>query len=298
MLLSGCAIAADVDTSSQASPVRETSASAFPPEHDSAPEKNIVGEMSARAAEAPPVLPCPDDMAQVETVCVDRYEAHLVEVDSRANVIAIHPYFERPKEGHVYAAVNQPNVFPQGYISRTEAAASCQVSGKRLCTIAEWQRACRNRGVEIYPYGDKRDPAACNVGKQHLLTLMYGGSVWGLQYDKHFNNPLLNQEPGFLAKTGAFAGCVSDLGIHDMVGNLHEWVSDNVNRELIMKLEGDGIKRQWQPIQSGNAVFMGGFYSTAGEHGPGCLFTTGAHEASYHDYSTGFRCCRDAANER
>jgi len=45
-------------------------------------------------------------------------------------------------------------------------------------------------------------------------------------------------------------------------------------------------------VQVGNGIFMGGFYSTTGELGPGCLFTTVAHDAGYHDYSTGFRCCR------
>ena len=40
---------------------------------------------------------------------------------------------------------------------------------------------------------------------------------------------------------------------------------------------------------------MGGFYSTANQHGAGCYYTTIAHEPSYHDYSTGFRCCMDAS---
>jgi hydroxymethylpyrimidine/phosphomethylpyrimidine kinase len=39
---------------------------------------------------------------------------------------------------------------------------------------------------------------------------------------------------------------------------------------------------------------MGGFFSTKSEHGDGCTFTTAAHDVRYHDYSTGFRCCRDA----
>jgi sulfatase modifying factor 1 len=75
-------------------------------------------------------------------------------------------------------------------------------------------------------------------------------------------------------------------------------MTDSVTRALIVELESDGIRRQWQPAQVGNATFMGGFYSTSGEHGPGCLFTTIAHEAAYHDYSTGFRCCKDASHER
>jgi hypothetical protein len=41
---------------------------------------------------------------------------------------------------------------------------------------------------------------------------------------------------------------------------------------------------------------MGGFYSTTDQHGAGCAYTTIAHEPSYHDYSTGFRCCADAGD--
>jgi hypothetical protein len=43
----------------------------------------------------------------------------------------------------------------------------------------------------------------------------------------------------------------------------------------------------------GKGVFMGGFFSTTNEHGEGCEFVTMAHEPKYHDYSTGFRCCKD-----
>jgi hypothetical protein len=29
-------------------------------------------------------------------------------------------------------------------------------------------------------------------------------------------------------------------------------------------------------------------------NGDGCSYKTVAHDADYHDYSTGFRCCADA----
>ena len=79
-----------------------------------------------------------------------------------------------------------------------------------------------------------------------------------------------------------------------MIGNLHEWVSDTVDQKLIDDLEKDDVERHDQPWREGNGIFMGGFYSTTTEHGPGCLFTTVAHEPTYHDYSTGFRCCKKA----
>ena len=81
----------------------------------------------------------------------------------------------------------------------------------------------------------------------------------------------------------------------DMLGNLHEWVSDGVDDSLPNKvqLQEDILKKV--PLRHGNALFMGGFFSTTHEHGPGCRFTTIGHEAKYHDYSTGFRCCKDAS---
>jgi sulfatase modifying factor 1 len=38
---------------------------------------------------------------------------------------------------------------------------------------------------------------------------------------------------------------------------------------------------------------MGGYFSSHGEHCRGCAYVTATHAPDYHDYSTGFRCCRD-----
>ena len=117
----------------------------------------------------------------------------------------------------------------------------------------------------------------------------------GWSYERHFNSPDLNQKPGFLARSGEHAGCASELGVHDMVGNLHEWVGDMVDHGLVMRMSTEGVERRDQPWHEGNGVFMGGFFSTTSELGPGCYFTTIAHEPTYHDYSTGFRCCDSVA---
>jgi sulfatase modifying factor 1 len=220
--------------------------------------------------------------------CVDRYEAHLT-FRGAGGALEVHPYQQRPLPGVRYVAASRERVYPQGYISRTESASACAEAGKRLCSRAEWQRACAGTAAAT-----RVGTQPCNGGKQHLMTLMFNQPF---RYEEHFNSPRLNTEPGFLARTGEYEACTSDLGAHDMVGNLHEWVTDPVTRAVIVELEFDGVRRQWQPAQPGNATFMGGFYSTSGEHGPACAFTTIAHEAAYHDYSTGFRCCKDAALE-
>ncbi len=216
--------------------------------------------------------------------CIDRYEAHLRSV-TPDGIGDVHPHYERLASGSSYVAVSEEGIFPQGYISRVEAKAACLKAGKRLCSRGEWMLACR--GTKAIPI---RAAAArpCNNGKAHLLLQLFGG---GYDYEKHFNSPELNKTPGFLAKTGAYDECESELGVHDMIGNLHEWVSGTVTRSFLAQFKAEAV-RQYQHVQVGNGVFMGGFYSTRGELGPGCLFTTVAHDASYHDYSTGFRCCR------
>ncbi len=240
--------------------------------------------------------PCPEGMARVERSCIDRYEAHLVTRGPGGERVQ-HPHFRRPEEGVVYEARSEPGVFPQAYISRVESEAACAEAGKRLCTRKEWQRACGYRADGrpdgTYPYGDRWQPKRCNAEKPHLLTLRFGADPSRWRYAQ-FNDPALAQEPGFLARAGAYEGCAGDLGVYDLVGNLHEWVSDTADAAFEARLRSEGVSRSFQYWSPGNAVFMGGFYSTHGELGPGCTFTTIAHEPRYHDYSTGFRCCADA----
>jgi len=240
--------------------------------------------------------PCPEGMASVDRSCIDRYEAHLV-TRGPGGERSPYPHFRRPEEGVVYEARSEAGVFPQAYINRVESAAACAEAGKRLCTRKEWQRACRYRADgstgAAYPYGDRREAKRCNVDKPHLLTLRFGADPGRWRYAQ-FNDPTLDQEPGFLARSGAYDGCVGDAGVYDLVGNLHEWVSDTADSAFEARLRGEGVARSFQYWSPGNGVFMGGFYSTGGELGPGCSFTTIAHEPRYHDYSTGFRCCADA----
>lgn len=233
---------------------------------------------------------CPDSMVLADDVCIDRYEAHLV-VFKDAGASKPYPPHLRPPEDVQYAARSAAGMRPQAYISRVEAERACTNAGKRLCTVKEWYGACRGTKRATYPYGNVFERGRCNVGKPHLLTLHFGDNPRAWKYDEHFNSPLLDQLEGFLEPAGHFAGCASSYGAYDMVGNLHEWVSDPVGASLAHKLPlQDGIRSRLR-ANAGKGVFMGGFFSTTSEHGRGCDFVTIAHEPKYHDYSTGFRCC-------
>jgi len=256
-----------------------------------APAQSAPAPAPTRTAKAAP-LPCPPGMVVGAGVCIDAYEAHLV-VRGAAGAFEPHPHYERPAEGVIYEARSGPGVKPQAYVSRIESAAACESAGKRLCTVTEWYRSCRGRGDTLYPYGPKYESGRCNVGRPHLLSIFYGANPNNWSYKLHFNNPKLNQEPGFLLNAGERGGCVSDYGVHDMVGNLHEWVADRVDHTLPKKIPLTNGIRNALERSTGKGVFLGGFFSTRDEHGPGCTFVTTAHEAAYHDYSTGFRCCKD-----
>jgi formylglycine-generating enzyme required for sulfatase activity len=231
---------------------------------------------SLAPAPAPSAPACPAEMALVAGSCVDRYEAHLVSTHAPADR---HSPYERPRPDQQYRAVSTAGVVPQAYLSRIEAAAACHNAGKRLCRADEWLRACE---------GTPSDAARCNLGKPHLLPRLFGTRT-KLTFDLHYNSPRLNQEPGFLGRTGEHSGCVNQHGLFDMVGNLHEWVADDVSRALTRRVPMPYGHQRMGPRGSG--VFMGGYFSSEGEHGDGCRYMTTSHRPDYHDYSIGFRCC-------
>ena len=225
---------------------------------------------------------CPPEMKHIGRFCIDKWEAHLVAYKPDGSA-SRHPHYLRPNDESVrYEARSAAGAYPQGYISRVEARAACEGSGKRLCSWVEWRAGCRFTLAKN-----------CNKKKEHLFSRLYGDdpTTWR---QSQFNDPRLLQEPGFLSKAGAHPECSSRYGVYDMVGNLHEWVSDRVTTRFMEELAEDGQAREKQPWGPGNGMFLGGFFSTRSEHGYGCLFTTVAHDPTYHDYSTGFRCCADA----
>jgi formylglycine-generating enzyme required for sulfatase activity len=257
-----------------------------------APAPAAQGSSPAASAFQPGgVKACPAEAVQVEDFCIDRYEAHLVR-RIRDGSLVPHPPEQRPSDWDNVVARSAKGVLPQAYISRIEAARACENAGKRLCSLREWYRACRGQRNTVYPYGARYESRRCNVGKPHLLSLLAGANPRAWSYERDFNNPELSKKPGFLARTGEYEGCASDHGVHDQVGNLHEWVSDRVDASLDGKLPLEPPIRRALARSTGKGVFMGGFYSTQQEHGEGCNFVTTAHEPAYHDYSTGFRCCR------
>ena len=213
---------------------------------------------------------CPADMVAVGVTCVDRYEAFVVELLPSGKTRAHSPF--EPVQGLRVKAVNARGKHPQAHLSRNEAEAACVLAGKRLCADTEWLRACKGKRETTWPYGPTRVVGRCNDHGTSSFNLLFGKDGRPppqSEYDfDHLNDPRLNQLKGTLAKAGAFSRCKTTDGVFDMVGNLHEWTA------------------------APDGTFRGGYYLDVEQNGLGCDYRTTAHHDKYHDYSTGFRCCK------
>jgi sulfatase modifying factor 1 len=225
-----------------------------------------MAEMVARVMDR---SPCPENMALVEvgarTTCVDKYEGSLVEIQDDGSETSFSPH-EAPN-GHRVRAVSRPGVVPQAHISMFEAKRACAASNKHLCRGDEWKAACKGPSSTRYPYGNARVASACvDTNRTSPMGILYNGERSG----RTMNDPRANQIENTVEKTGEAEACTNDYGVHDMVGNVHEWTDDS--------------------------SFRGGYYLDTKLNGEGCDYRTTAHAPAYYDYSTGFRCCADPSD--
>lgn len=134
-----------------------------------------------------------------------------------------------------------------------EAKTLCEARGARLCKESEWEFACEGPEMSPYPYGWKRDSSACNFDRTDL-----GGPEDKLKDHR--------------APISAFPQCLSPFGVHDMVGNVDEWV-----------------ERENSPAPNRSAL-RGGWWLPGRNR---CRAATLAHDEAYFGKQVGFRCCKD-----
>ncbi|MBI3395733.1 MAG: SUMF1/EgtB/PvdO family nonheme iron enzyme [Spirochaetia bacterium] len=130
------------------------------------------------------------------------------------------------------------NIAPRTRVTHREAQEFCARSGRRLCTRYEWKNACLGTQRRRFGYGSSFVQGRCNVETGHVIV------------------------------NGGRPDCVTDSGVHDMVGNVMEWVSDSVD---------------------GRSVALGGSFVSG--QATNC-FTENFFPEDTRNGQIGFRCCR------
>ncbi len=144
------------------------------------------------------------------------------------------------------------------------ARKQCSDLGKRLCTDAEWTLACEGPERLAFPYGYVRDSEACAIDK--ASPKVNERRLFWKQSQAEEVHRLDQREP-----SGQRQRCVSAWGVHDLTGNVDEWVVNESGRPYRSSLKGGN----W------------------GEYRNACRPTTRGHDEGFYYYQTGFRCCSD-----
>lgn len=103
----------------------------------------------------------------------------------------------------IFEYPNKRGVAATTSITFADATKLCEAQGRRLCSEAEWEKACKGPGGAKWPYGNAFDANACNTEDDVGMA----------------------RAP---APTGRFAKCRSGYGVADLSGNAAEWTSDHM----------------------------------------------------------------------
>lgn len=263
-------------------------ATVAPSESDAPDEAEPETETSPASADAPDDQDaCPDDMAlvsgeycrNVQHTCLE----YVSDVEGSPDKDRCKKYSTvveckdtKPRRQMRYCMdryewPNKKGEIPYTLTSWEDAARMCNAVGKRLCTESEFNFACEGEEMRPHATGFERDDKKCNIDKP-----------WHKRRKDMLPRVQCEASPTCKAEMDRLDGreasgsrdeCVSPFGVHDMNGNVNEWVS-----------------MPWKRPGKRSAV-KGGWWGPVRNR---CRPIVQSHGETYIGYEVGFRCCSAA----
>lgn len=210
------------------------------------------------------------DEKPVHEVCVSAFKMDKFEVTQREFLL---------KMGTNMSLVKGADL-PVESVTWIEADEYCLKSNKRLPTEAEWEYAARAGSLTEYYWGDEFDASKANFCDQACVVNLKDNSV----------------SDGFPATAPVGSFPANAFGLHDMAGNVNEWVADWMEEKYYMvspRKDPTGPVRSERVMRGGtnNKIFRGGSWSNAAPE-----LRSANRKALWVDYrieDLGFRCAAD-----
>jgi len=205
-----------------------------------------------------------DDEQPVHRVVLDSFYLDTFEVTNRRFAKFVAAIQSEPPWG--FADQATPVVYaeqPVRWVNWLEATGYCLWAGKRLPTEAEWEKAARGPDGRPYPWGNEPPTAA--------------HAVFGLKEGDETVSPIGNRHQGR-----------SPYGVHDLAGNLYEWVSDWYDDAFYAT---PPTRNPRGPVEGTVKGQRGGSYINS-PYRLRSAFRTKA-DPTEHDPHVGFRCAQD-----
>jgi iron(II)-dependent oxidoreductase len=196
---------------------------------------------------------------------IDRFEVTNDDFNAFVQATGYVTYAEENSSKNWRDAAVDKGTHPVVYVTWNDATAFCEWVGKRLPTEAEWEKAARGDDGRLFPWGNT-----------------FPGEAEAAEFGNMYETGLRSTFP-----VGAFGKGISPYEVHDMAGNVREWVQDHFLPYPGAAADADQFFGEANRVNRGGGWFDGQ---------DGELVTTYNRNAGPPDTSAnddiGFRCAR------